>query len=492
MEEEEEVLEQLNSLELDKGEYAGMDVLLRLAKQLATKRKDLSISYHRNFDWLRIIMVTPKSPKKSASAFFAADKSKWFLLAKEPEYLDEKLEGENLITMVHYEGYWRTLIKDDFLFFYPERRKRLPVGEKFICTREYNQSYGLDFECVYFFQYTDDSLENIYYLGQMDRKTWKLSCDPKSIEFGLSPTSRKEIDPTFKGSLVKKLLYEGWSSWTPSFIDSLGVYKDWVLENLSRIFVPPVVNKSDTTELIIFDRKIDLVEINYKEEEKLLLTDSIIQPNDERYHEHKYCLEFIPFKFEQCLDKMPIKIERYYPEEKERTYCQCGRQMILTRLKCNYAVPSYCYCGKRNGIYKVDAGKLLYLCSSCHNSHECYQEDMTIGDGKTIPYRKVTIGQPLGTPCCATTKIFRLHVHHLMNEIWAIKEKNGKWRNTGQTRSKMYYHLRTMMNMTEEKCHIAKFSVEDCVCVLKKLTVWNFFVDLIPTEIKHLIVGYVT
>lgn len=337
---------------------------------------------------------------------------------------------------------------------------------------------------------------------------------PTLTSWKLIHESFKTADPTFPGyvvtmktgckvvvknpiySLLHKLKIGSWMAATPAVLLPLLTWPGLKLEPMTmlrNLFV------DDTKSFQEIEYLINLYTSAPSSGQKLIM-DSAVQSFDSRYHytssiTNKYCAppnlppktNVIYFdELDEGLGVATNRPEQNMVDKSWKVVCACGGNMTLTRLQRNHVVPSFCHCGKRNGIYKVDAGKFLYLCDSCGSTHECYQEDMSFAS--TNSKITVTMGTPLGIPCSPNTKIYRLHLHHLMDQIWCFDVNRG----AGGSKSKMYYHLSKLMNLTTEQCHVAKFTKWNCYRALYLLTIWQqlTIVD-IPSEIKHVICSYV-
>lgn len=195
-----------------------------------------------------------------------------------------------------------------------------------------------------------------------------------------------------------------------------------------------------------------------------------------------------------------------------QVFCACkfDLPMVLTELKEDYRRPSYCHCGEINGEYFVAKGKLLYICANTSNNsdkvgcpftHECHQNQMFILEDEwpvidavtslstTVKKSKlskqvkptkysVSRGDPLGIPCCTKTRIYRLHLHHLMEQLWRFN------------RNKTYYHLSHLMQLSSRDCHVAMFSQSECLRALTLLEAWKQL--SIDSKLKHLIFSFLT
>lgn len=95
--------------------------------------------------------------------------------------------------------------------------------------------------------------------------------------------------------------------------------------------------------------------------------------DDNRYHEHTYCdySDYPCNEHNDGLANVPT-----HDGDKWNVMCTCGTRMNLIRLKKDHVVPSLCHCGMRLGHYIVKTGKVIYLCSSCNNTHEAHQRDI--------------------------------------------------------------------------------------------------------------------
>lgn len=62
-------------------------------------------------------------------------------------------------------------------------------------------------------------------------------------------------------------------------------------------------------------------------------------------------------------------------------------------------------------------------------------------------------GRPLGIPADAETKRQRMVVHEILD---------GWWKSGRMSRKAAYRRLQQLMNMTEDRAHVAKFTKEDC------------------------------
>ena len=73
-------------------------------------------------------------------------------------------------------------------------------------------------------------------------------------------------------------------------------------------------------------------------------------------------------------------------------------------------------------------------------------------------------GEVLGTPCDDETAQARIRAHDIFDKIWK------EW---DYTRQEAYSLLQTIMAMTVNEAHIAKFNKEQCEILIKRLE--NYF-----------------
>lgn len=169
---------------------------------------------------------------------------------------------------------------------------------------------------------------------------------------------------------------------------------------------------------------------------------------DNRYHNLPYC-NFTKINFDNTsLAKSATKNSN----DSYSVPCVCEHNMKLVRLKRDFVVPSYCHCGKRIGIYKVACGKLLYICENCNNSHEVHQVSMKYPDESVLHYK----GEPLGITCSTNTKIFRLHLHSLL-DVYVNKNISKKI---------LYAVIGKIFNISRENSHIAKLDIRQCAIAI--------------------------
>lgn len=202
-------------------------------------------------------------------------------------------------------------------------------------------------------------------------------------------------------------------------------YRNWVS---ASAFVKQITDHYD--EIIT-----TLKEFGFSDDELVEIEYVKTNRKDDRYH-HNFCDVFEDKKYEVDLAEKPIgKIVK----------CVCGSTMVLTKLIRDWCVPSYCYCGKRNGFYKIANNNLLYICGKCQNTHEAKQDS----------------GLPRGIACSKECKIYRLHAHWMLNHY--IK-KNKLSKNIG------YIHLSKMLGLDIEETHIALFGINMCKKVIISLS----------------------
>lgn len=120
--------------------------------------------------------------------------------------------------------------------------------------------------------------------------------------------------------------------------------------------------------------------------------------------------------------------------------CTCGKLMDFIRLKRDHIVPSLCHCGQQLGFYKIPCGNLAYRCAACNNTHEALQEAV---DGRRI-------GEPRGFPCTARCKIYRLHLHSLIDNHPTIKK------------SDCYKEMALILGKSGLDAHISRFTIDEC------------------------------
>lgn len=180
---------------------------------------------------------------------------------------------------------------------------------------------------------------------------------------------------------------------------------------------------------------------------------------DERYHASAYCWPPLP------------PPPRDYPADLAPVpavgdlgvrCAQCRGPMALVRLKQDHVAPSLCHCGRRVGCYVLATGLLAWVCPRDQSTHEAHQADDDDGErpGATTGPRWRR-GQPLGIPCSPATKVYRLHVHALLAQLFP------------GDRTKGYQVLATLLHLTRDECHMARFDRAQCYRALERLVVWQ-------------------
>ena len=120
--------------------------------------------------------------------------------------------------------------------------------------------------------------------------------------------------------------------------------------------------------------------------------------------------------------------------------CTCGNLMDLVCLKRDHVVPSLCHCKKQLGIYKISCGNLAYRCATCNNTHEAVQDEF---DGRKM-------GEPRGFPCTAGCKIYRLHLHSLIDHHPTMKKGD------------CYKEMAFILRKSSFDAHISRFTIKEC------------------------------
>lgn len=120
--------------------------------------------------------------------------------------------------------------------------------------------------------------------------------------------------------------------------------------------------------------------------------------------------------------------------------CNCGSPMKLTELRTEMYRYRYCHCGEEYDFLNYNCWTRLMLCTNefCTCTHE------------VNPYTRL----PLGIPASALTKNLRLEVHDLINH-------------SKMTRDQCYKRIQDITGKSEHDCHMAKFTDQECVAVLK-------------------------
>ena len=142
--------------------------------------------------------------------------------------------------------------------------------------------------------------------------------------------------------------------------------------------------------------------------------------------------------------------------------------MQCVRLKRDHAAPRMCHCGKRTGppntagIYTIQVGRLAWLCTDnkCNNTHEAHQQNGNYSnngndnDKDETNNLVVKAGQPLGIPCNAVGKVYRLHLHSLFDELHLQRYVASK--------SAAYNWLALQLNLSRSNSHVARFGISTC------------------------------
>lgn len=138
--------------------------------------------------------------------------------------------------------------------------------------------------------------------------------------------------------------------------------------------------------------------------------------------------------------------------------CTCRTSMTLNKLRKDWVRPRFCYCGvKIAPSYIVSVNRFLYVCSLCQNTHECRQ---------TAPFA------PLGIPCSFTCKIYRLHLHDLLDPLWRQKVCD---KNTA------YHWLSQVLECPREETHVARM---DQLALMKAIP-YFFVVNALQKQLKQ-------
>lgn len=101
-----------------------------------------------------------------------------------------------------------------------------------------------------------------------------------------------------------------------------------------------------------------------------------------------------------------------------------------------------CTCGAKMELRNVRRYGVFYGCTrypECKGSHGAHPN-----------------GAPLGTPADERTKGARIHAHEAFDLLWKVH---------GMTRHQAYAWLAREMGITRKECHIANFTVVQCLQV---------------------------
>lgn len=120
--------------------------------------------------------------------------------------------------------------------------------------------------------------------------------------------------------------------------------------------------------------------------------------------------------------------------------CFCGSLMKVTELRTNLHRYKYCHCGEAYDFLTYGCWTYLMLCTNpeCTCTHETHAETKT----------------PLGIPASNFCKSLRLQIHELIA-------------NSNLSRNECYKIIQSITNKSESEAHMAKFSISDCLLVLK-------------------------
>lgn len=140
--------------------------------------------------------------------------------------------------------------------------------------------------------------------------------------------------------------------------------------------------------------------------------------------------------------------------------CACGTPMKLKRLKRDYVHPNFCHCGERMGYFIINNGSLIYECEDkeCGLCHSAQQEDI-IYPMETLLRKK---GEPLGIPCSAECKKWRLNLHQVLDD-YIKRERISK--------SGAYDVIAKILDLPRELAHVASLNIEQCSKVIRILSV---------------------
>lgn len=131
--------------------------------------------------------------------------------------------------------------------------------------------------------------------------------------------------------------------------------------------------------------------------------------------------------------------------------------MQLRRLKRDHVVPSRCFCGQITGVYTVRCGRLLWQCDACAVTHEAHQQRRPVWRSHGAERRFFEPGEPLGVPCSATTKIYRLALHDTMDPFF----RRGR-----VSKDVVYETLADALNLPGDKAHVACLDMAQCAQAL--------------------------
>lgn len=314
-----------------------------------------------------------------------------------------------------------------------------------------------------------DKLATLLHVGRptmfdldLDLNHYFSTCDPTFEGFIIVFKNGQRIK--IKNSnyvLIHKLKYRDWAAATPNHILPFLTWgsknRESKNQNLFSVLADLGSNVDEIQHLMNLYRSVPGLDKN----------NLIHLKHDDRYHDKNFC-DFQDFQKQD--DKLGTV--EFISEKEYKVFCSCGSRMKLERLKKDHVVPSMCHCGKRVGIYKIDTGKIAYKCDTCDNTHEAHQFDIFDLDIKS--------GEPLGLPCCPTTKIYRLHVHCILDELWNSKKL---------TKTDAYQLLSRLLGISKNQCHVARFSIDICKRAIYSLIVHQYIKKERPSSV---IVEYIS
>ena len=239
--------------------------------------------------------------------------------------------------------------------------------------------------------------------------------------------------------IIHDLRYRGWVKTTPK---SLKFFIDHDHDKLILDFL----KETRPTDWFEFERQFICYK-NFKNSDNLQaqLLDLSLS------HAKEYCP--LPVGFEN--NDKGTGLSETMPIRRGKTWdvtCFCGHAMTCNKLKYDVIYKRKCHCGEIFGTIVYPNNTLLWQCSVCDCSHECYQKD------ETYDNVDVTSGQPLGIPASHLCKTLRLQVHeNILKRMKLLKCK----------KSEVYAWIQDVMQLSKEDAHIAKFGISQCTKLLQ-------------------------
>ena len=340
-----------------------------------------------------------------------------------------------------------------------------------ICVYDNTTHLRMDFE-------SNHKIEGIQMIKECIHKFDKAGDNRQTLQHLLSPLISKAVndDLFFEGFVITDNVgqrYKVKSQLYKTFHDLR--YRGWI-KATQKIMAQFILNNQDDLIMSFIEetRPTDCDEfkkqlLHYKENrlfEATTLESTIMDFCSD--HPNEYC-EIVPGFLDgkdSGIAKSPVFISNKDSNsscndygENWTVFCYCGHYMTCKRMKYDVIYKRKCHCGKIFGTIIYPCNTLLWQCSHCNCTHECYQKNATYGNSH------VKIGQPLGIPASELCKILRLQIHENIGKVMKLYKCK---------KSNIYQWIQKMMKLSEDEAHIAKFNLQQCNELLQHFAVKDF------------------